>query len=320
MLALQRSRRLTSLVRRHSTATHVLQHATLLTERPRMEELVLVRHGESEGNVAYQRSLDGDHSLYSGEFLKRHSSLWRLTDRGREQAVAAGQWLRTQVDCRFDAFFTSEYLRAMETASLLRIPRARWRPEVMFRERDWGDYDLASHHIRNTTFEAQERRRRRGSIFWAPPGGESLAHVIQRVDSMMLFMNRRFANRRVLATCHGELMWAFRFRFERLTQLRYREMAADPQPEDRIHNGQILIYSRRDPASQALHPQFNWVRSVCPWDLARSGEQARRNLPRPRSISRELPLFRLVESRHESRRDLPRAGAVAGAGALRRPA
>ena len=124
MLALQRSRRLTSLVRRHSTATHVLQHATLLTERPRMEELVLVRHGESEGNVAYQRSLDGDHSLYSGEFLKRHSSLWRLTDRGREQAGAAGQWLRTQVDCRFDAFFTSEYLRAMETASLLQIPRA----------------------------------------------------------------------------------------------------------------------------------------------------------------------------------------------------
>ena len=111
---------------------------------------------------------------------------------------------------------------------------------------------------------------------------------------MMLFMNRRFANRRVLATCHGELMWAFRFRFERLTQLRYREMAADPQPEDRIHNGQILIYSRRDPASQALHPQFNWVRSVCPWDLARSGEQARRNLPRPRSISRDLPLFHLV--------------------------
>lgn len=31
-----------------------------------MLELVLVRHGQSEGNVAYRRSLAGDHSLYSG--------------------------------------------------------------------------------------------------------------------------------------------------------------------------------------------------------------------------------------------------------------
>lgn len=34
---------------------------------PRMLELVLVRHGQSEGNVAYRRSLAGDHSLYSGK-------------------------------------------------------------------------------------------------------------------------------------------------------------------------------------------------------------------------------------------------------------
>jgi hypothetical protein len=44
------------------------------------------------GNIAYNRSWGGDHSLYSGAFLKRHSSLWRLTDRGKEQAICAGQW------------------------------------------------------------------------------------------------------------------------------------------------------------------------------------------------------------------------------------
>jgi len=36
-------------------------------QAPRMLELVLVRHGQSEGNVAYRRSLAGDHSLYSGK-------------------------------------------------------------------------------------------------------------------------------------------------------------------------------------------------------------------------------------------------------------
>ena len=57
--------------------------------RPRVGELVLVRHGESEGNIARRRSLLGDHSVYAGEFLERHSSLWRLSDQGREQAIAA---------------------------------------------------------------------------------------------------------------------------------------------------------------------------------------------------------------------------------------
>lgn len=38
--------------------------------RPRALEFVFVRHGESEGNVAYERSLQGDHSLYQGDFLE----------------------------------------------------------------------------------------------------------------------------------------------------------------------------------------------------------------------------------------------------------
>ena len=61
---------------------------------PRWADLVLSRHGESEGNVARQRSIEGDDSLFHGEFQHRHSSSWRLTDRGRRQAAAAGDWLR----------------------------------------------------------------------------------------------------------------------------------------------------------------------------------------------------------------------------------
>ena len=103
--------------------------------KPRIEELVIVRHGESEGNVAFNRSVAGDHSLYSGIFLERHSSFWRLTDRGREQAQAAGAWMKQSLRTDFDGYYTLEYLRAMETAALLELPAARWRPDVMLRER-----------------------------------------------------------------------------------------------------------------------------------------------------------------------------------------
>lgn len=209
--------------------------------RPRMEEFVLVRHGESEGNIAFNRSVAGDHSLYSGAFLERHSSFWRLSDRGREQAAATGEWMRTHMDVNFDAHFSSEYLRAMETAALLELPSARWRPEVMLRERDWGEYDLASQEERRNAFEQYEARRRRESLFWAPPGGESLAQVVQRIDNVLLYCNRRFGGQRVIFVCHGELMWAFRLRLERFSGLVYREMQADPRPGERINNCQVCI-------------------------------------------------------------------------------
>jgi NAD+ kinase len=238
--------------------------------RPRPEEYVLVRHGESEGNVAFNRSVEGDHSLYAGEFLERHSSFWRLTDRGRAQARKTGEWINANLDMRFDGFFSSEYLRAMETAALLSLPDARWKTDVMLRERDWGEYDLASQEERRSAFRRYEARRRRESLFWAPPGGESLAQVVQRVDSVLLFENRRYSGGRVIHVCHGELMWAFRLRFERLSQITFREMQRDPQVHDRVHNCQVLQYSRRCPESAKLFPDFRFMRSVCPWDLSLS--------------------------------------------------
>ena len=61
---------------------------------PMPEDLYLVRHGESEGNLVNERSWKGDDSLFTQEHLGRHSFEWHLTDRGIEQAKAAGAFLR----------------------------------------------------------------------------------------------------------------------------------------------------------------------------------------------------------------------------------
>ena len=107
--------------------------------------------------------------------------------------------------------------------------------------------------------------------------GASRSRRWQRADSVLLFGNRRLSGGRVDA-CHGELMWAFRLRCERLTQLRYREMQANPKTSDRIHNCQILQYTRRCPETGALHPDFKFMRSICPWDLSLSDGCAWREL------------------------------------------
>jgi len=61
-------------------------------------------------------------------------------------------------------------------------------------------------------------------LFSSSPGGESLVHVLSRVAGVLTNFNRQCANRGAIVVCHGEVMWAFRLRFERLSQLTYREM------------------------------------------------------------------------------------------------
>jgi broad specificity phosphatase PhoE len=100
---------------------------------------VLVRHGESEGNVVHRRSREGDHSDFTDEFKGVHSSQYRLTRRGRQQAAQAGDWIRRHIGPHFHRYYVSEYTRAVETADLLALPDARWFKTSFLRERDAGD-------------------------------------------------------------------------------------------------------------------------------------------------------------------------------------
>ncbi len=115
-------------------------------------DLVLVRHGQSEGNIANTRSRAGDHSAFTPEFLNRHSTRLRLTDRGRTQAKAAGEWLRANGLTQFDRHYVSEYARAVETAALLDLPNARWYMDFQLRERDHGRMDIIPDNVRQEQF------------------------------------------------------------------------------------------------------------------------------------------------------------------------
>lgn len=67
-------------------------------------DLVLVRHGESEGNLANYRSKCGFEEDWTGEFRNRHSSQYRLTDHGRTQAKIAGEYIRENIYKSFDRY------------------------------------------------------------------------------------------------------------------------------------------------------------------------------------------------------------------------
>lgn len=236
-------------------------------------DLVLVRHGESEGNLVKKRARKGDTTGFTPEFRDRHSSQFRLTDRGIAQAKAAGVWLKANGFGRFDRYYTSEYLRAMETAGHLDLdllPGKRWYADFFLRERDYGRFDVMPYDEREEKFGEYFRAADRDGFFWEPPGGESMADVALRLGRLLDTLHRECSDKRVIVVCHGETMWALRVRLERMSQERFGVLHASRDAHDRIHNCQVLHYTRRDPGTGDLLGRYDWMRSVCPWDETRS--------------------------------------------------
>lgn len=236
-------------------------------------DLVLVRHGESEGNLANKLSRGGDHSTFTEEFKRRHNSQLRLTDRGRDQAQAAGKWITGNIGTTFDRFYVSEYARALETAALLNLPEAIWYREFYLRERDWGQLDIMSHEERLQRFAEEMARRERDQFYWAPAGGESMANVCLRLERVLDTLHRECQDKKVIVVCHGGIILSIRVRLERMPQRRFYRLDQSREVYDVIHNCQIIHYTRRDPVSGKLTKYVNWVRSVCPWDLSLSSNE-----------------------------------------------
>src|SRR5262245_8607843 len=131
------------------------------------------------------------------------------------------------------------------------------------------------------------RRRELDAFFWAPPNGESMATLYLRIDRVLDTLHRECSDKRVLIVCHGEVMWAFRVRLERMSQEDYRLLDQSSDPQLKIHNCQVLHYTRRDPQTGLVAAHLNWLRSVCPWDAARSNDAWRR-IQRQRCSNRDL--------------------------------
>jgi len=233
-------------------------------------DLVFVRHGQSEQNLASNRAKKGDSSLYTKAFQLRHGSQHRLTKTGREQAEAAGEWLKAHDLGHFDRRYASDYVRAKETAALLDLEGPDWYVDHMLREREWGNFDGTSWEERQKAQKNSLITKDTDPFYWIPPNGESIAQLTVRLKKLFDTLHRECYDKRVIVVCHGEVMEAFRQLIERMSLERWLQLERSEDTMDRIHNCQILHYTRRDPATGELSERLDWLRSVCPWDEKRS--------------------------------------------------
>jgi NAD+ kinase len=253
-------------------------------------DLLLVRHGKSEGNLAQERARAGDTNGFTQEFRERRSSQFRLTTIGIEQAKAAGNWLKAKELGHFDRYYASEYIRAFETAGHLALDllaEERWYLDFFLRERDNGLFDVMPYAEREEKFAEYHHGMKRDRFFGAPPGGESMADVALRLGRLLDTLNRECFDQRVIVVCHGETMWAMRVRLERIPAKKYDALRDSEHPHDRINNCQILHYTRRNPVSGAMARRYDWMRSICPWDESLSSN-VWKPIVRPTFTNQEL--------------------------------
>ena len=232
-------------------------------------ELVFVRHGESEGNVAVNAAENGDNSYFTEEFRSRHSSTWNLTPKGEEQAKAAGDWIKKNINGGiFDKYYASTYRRAKRTAGLLDLPGAKWRLRDYIREHDWGNLDVMTDEERHTKYPEVMKGHAINSYYFSAPGGESLADVLIRARvGIMETLYRDLPGKRGIVVSHGNMMWPIRIIMEGLLPDEYLALKAKKNPADKINNCQIFQYTRINPQTGEISERFNWMRSVCPWKL-----------------------------------------------------
>ena len=190
-------------------------------------ELLLVRHGESQGNVAAAKAhAAGDHEI---DVPARDPDV-ELSELGREQAAAVGTVLAALSPTeRPHALVCSPYVRAQETARLachsagLELPTSL---DERLRDRELGVLDrLTFDGVRARFPDEAERRRWQGKFYHRPAGGESWADVALRLRAWLSDADRDFPDSRVMVVSHDIVIALLRYACERLSEERILDLA-----------------------------------------------------------------------------------------------
>jgi broad specificity phosphatase PhoE len=202
--------------------------------------LWLVRHAESQGNVADARAIEAGAPRL--ELDVRDPDV-PLSDTGRRQAEALGAWLRDlPAEQRPTALLSSPFTRAADTAQVavkvseLDLPI---RFDERLRERDFGAFDgMTRAGIRAEYPQEAQRRDLLGKFYYRPPGGESWADVALRVRSLLTTAELHHAGERLMVVSHQAVILVFRYVLEELTE----QELLDIDKRDPIANCSVTRY------------------------------------------------------------------------------
>lgn len=189
-------------------------------------ELILVRHGESAGNVAREAA-----EAAAAEVIQvgQRDADVPLSPLGQVQAQAVGAWLAAlPLDQRPGLILCSPYARARQTADTALLTSGVSVPmsvDERLRDRELGVLDLLTARGVEARFPQEAARRRwLGKFYYRPPGGESWADVALRLRSALRDLEFGGAER-VLVVGHDAVILLIRYICEGLDEAQILEIA-----------------------------------------------------------------------------------------------
>ena len=207
------------------------------------QEIWLVRHGQSAGNVA-RDAAEAAAGLHI-DIAERDVDV-PLSELGMRQSEALGAWFAAlPAHGQPNVVLYSPYVRAAQTADLLmrRLDRDDMlavHADERLREKEFGILDrLTVRGIAEQFPDLYEQRRHVGKFYFRPPGGESWCDVILRLRSVLDTLTREYCRERVLIVGHQVIVNCFRYLLERMDEARILE-------EDRqgdVPNCSVTSYS-----------------------------------------------------------------------------
>jgi broad specificity phosphatase PhoE len=191
-------------------------------------DLLLVRHGESVGNVASAEAWAAKAETIDIDIRDPDVPLSPL---GERQARAFGKWLAEQPDFPA-AVWSSPYLRARETVAIALEEAGRDDVEVLIderlRDRELGILDrLTARGIEAKYPDERARRRYLGKMYYRPPGGESWADVALRLRGFLRDLLADAPSGLVLIAAHDAVILLIRYVLTRMTEEEVLKVAAE---------------------------------------------------------------------------------------------
>ncbi len=164
-----------------------------------MTDLILIRHGETDWNIEGRYQGQSDVSLNS---------------EGLKQAEELAQQFQHEA---LDAIYSSDLIRAHQTAEILsRINGAPLFLDPRLREIDQGEWEgMLFQDIRSRYTEAFEERLR-DPLQVAPPGGETVGQVRDRVLEAINDIIVRYPHGLVAIVSHGLSLAIIKVHFNKL--------------------------------------------------------------------------------------------------------
>lgn len=225
-----------------------------------MKHITLVRHAVSIGNKSDKSGTDETEA-----WRKRHNATWSITDNGKEDAQRLGELIKQSEIPDFDAYYTSYYKRALQTALHMNLPNAEWIIEPLLREKASG---IPQHHpyVDRSKIAPYYFDSLASSAFDTRAyNGESMANLYDRLSGFMTQLD----SAHVIIVGHGYAIRVMCMIIEKMTPWEFNTHFRT----ERIQNCGMIRYTLSK--EQILKESTAWINNS--WNTATKRIKSRRS-------------------------------------------